>query len=78
MTTSLNIIANDLTPKIVDAGFIKPTAPAITTHTYSSLTIPTCNTRGSCTNNDLPKRGKKLHQRFQKIRAGNLIELSQS
>lgn len=65
--TSLNIISNDLTPKIVYAWFIKPTAPAITTHTYSSLTIPTCNTRGSCTNNDLPKRGKKCIRDFRKL-----------
>lgn len=83
LMTSLNIISNGLTHKIVYAWFSKPTAPAITTHTYSSLTIPTCNTRGGYTNKDLPKRKtnkqkKKLHQRYQKIRAGNLIELSQS
>lgn len=54
--TSLNIISNGLTHKIVYAWFSKPTAPAITTHTYSSLTIPTCNTRGGYTNKDLPKR----------------------
>lgn len=57
--TSLNIISNGLKHKIIYAWFIKPTAPAITTHTYSSLTIPTCNTRGGYANMIFPKGKKK-------------------